>query len=125
MKQRLQRLMKVGAILLFTGLIYACFYGYTGIGVPCIFHEVTGFLCPGCGVTRMCVSLLQFQLKEAFGYHPVLFCFIPIYIPIGVFQIYHYLRYGYCDRKKWLTIWYYITLVILVGFSVIRNCNVL
>ena len=125
MKQRILRLIKVGGLLLLVGISYACFYQITGIGIPCIFYKMTGFLCPGCGVTRMCISLLQFQFKEAFGYHPVLFCLIPIYVPIGIFQIYHYLRYGYYDRKKWLTIWYYITIVILIGFTMIRNASLL
>lgn len=38
---------------------------------PCIFHEVTGFYCPGCGGTRAFHALLRGQLGQSLLFHPV------------------------------------------------------
>ncbi|TMV48208.1 DUF2752 domain-containing protein [Paenibacillus mesophilus] len=52
----------------------------TGIGVPCIFHELTGFYCPGCGITRTALSLLNLDFYQAFRYNPWMICLLPLYI---------------------------------------------
>ena len=45
----------------------------------CIFYNITGVPCPGCGMTRAFVHLFQGHIAEAFRYHP-LFPFV-IFIP--------------------------------------------
>ena len=47
---------------------------------PCIVYHITGFPCPACGLTRAFLSLVQFDLRGAFAYHP-LFFFVP-FLPI-------------------------------------------
>lgn len=42
-----------------------------GRGFPCLFHQVTGFYCPGCGGTRAVRYLLHGQLGESLFYNPV------------------------------------------------------
>lgn len=37
----------------------------------CLFKEVTGYDCPGCGGTRAVVALLQGHILESFCYHPI------------------------------------------------------
>ena len=37
----------------------------------CLFKEVTGYDCPGCGGTRAVVALLQGHTLESFCYHPI------------------------------------------------------
>ncbi len=41
-------------------------------GIPCAFHLLTGFYCPGCGGTRAVVYLLQGQIGRSFQYHPLI-----------------------------------------------------
>ena len=36
-----------------------------GPSVPCVFHELTGLQCPGCGVTRMILALSRLDLAAA------------------------------------------------------------
>ena len=48
--------------------IYAVFH-FVGIGCPIKF--VTGISCLGCGMTRAWLSVLRFDLAEAFHYHPL------------------------------------------------------
>lgn len=40
-------------------------------GLPCLFHEMTGLPCPGCGMTRAIVALLHGDLAQAFTHHPL------------------------------------------------------
>jgi len=40
-------------------------------GTVCIFSFVTGFPCPGCGMTRAWLSFLQLDFKQAFFFHPL------------------------------------------------------
>ena len=99
-------------ILIFIGVIYAGFVSVTGYGVPCIFKLVTGFDCPGCGITRMLVSLLQGDIYAAYQYNPVLFCLSP-YILFRVFTS--------SRRGKILTVMDICCVVILLVWGIIRN----
>ncbi|AJS60643.1 hypothetical protein UB51_21745 [Paenibacillus sp. IHBB 10380] len=51
----------------------------TKIDVPCVFHELTGFYCPGCGITRVTLSLLGLDFVQAFRYNPLVFIILPLY----------------------------------------------
>ncbi len=42
-------------------------------GLPCLFRAVTGFDCPGCGMTRACRALLQGDVGGALAFHPLVF----------------------------------------------------
>ena len=37
---------------------------------PCVFHRVTGLLCPGCGATHALQALVHGQFAAAFKYNP-------------------------------------------------------
>ena len=41
----------------------------------CPFKLIFGIDCPGCGLTRACISALKFDLKAAFDYHPLFLLF--------------------------------------------------
>ena len=53
--------------------------------LPCIFKGVTGIPCPGCGMTRACLAILQGEFSTAWRYHPFSFLLIGLSILI-VFQ---------------------------------------
>ncbi len=40
-----------------------------GIGVPCLFHSLTSFQCPGCGNSRAALALLRLDLAGAMRYN--------------------------------------------------------
>ncbi len=40
-----------------------------GLGIPCLFHKITGYLCPGCGNTRAALALLRLDLGAALSYN--------------------------------------------------------
>lgn len=41
----------------------------------CLYHSMTGRLCPGCGGTRAMISIMHLDFKSAFNYNPVLTLF--------------------------------------------------
>lgn len=41
--------------------------------IPCLFKVFTGHPCPTCGTTRLTLSLLNFNIIEAFFYNPLVF----------------------------------------------------
>ncbi|MEM7676650.1 MAG: DUF2752 domain-containing protein [Myxococcota bacterium] len=45
--------------------------GYDGPGLPCVFHYITGYPCPGCGSTRAVRALAYGRLAEAFWLNPL------------------------------------------------------
>ena len=46
-------------------------YRYT---VPCLFHRMTGFYCPGCGGTRSFFALCRGDIWTSFQYYPLVPC---------------------------------------------------
>ena len=55
---------------------------------PCPFREIFGFPSPTCGMTRAFISLLEFDFRESFYYHPLL---IPMIFIVGAacYRDYH------------------------------------
>lgn len=47
------------------------------LGVTCIIKNLTGYICPGCGITRACLSALRLELKKACMYNPM-FWSVPV-----------------------------------------------
>ena len=46
----------------------------------CLISIITGFPCPGCGMTRAFVNLLTFHFKDAFYWSPSIFLWVPLLI---------------------------------------------
>ena len=117
MRNRIRKLLTRCTIVLLVGLLYYLFVVITDIKIPCLFYVVTGLHCPGCGVTRMSVALLQFNFKKAFYYHPVLLCSIPL---LGVCFGYQALRYVKTGETKLL--WWQNTIIWLVVVALVLYC---
>ncbi len=102
-------------ILPFIGglIIYTYFKDPTsGPILPCLFNKITGFLCPGCGMTRAVNSILHFNFKEAWRYNILVYI-----IPISLL-IYFYIR-NY--SKKNSNIFLLLVLIFVIIFGIIRN----
>ena len=121
MRQRLTKCIRISAVTLCVGCAYALFYLYTGWGIPCLFRLITGFSCPGCGVSRMLLSLLRLDFRAAFRCNAVLFCMLPVLLGLFVYWIYRYIRYG--ERKNGPVaeglVWALVILLLLWGL--VRN----
>ncbi len=75
-KKRLLRLCLITAALGIAALLYLFLFSRFGIGVPCMFHRLTGLSCPGCGGTRAMAALLMGQWKQALQYNPLILLYL-------------------------------------------------
>ncbi len=92
-----------------------------GIGIPCLFHKITGLLCPGCGNSRAALALLRLDFAGALQYN-MLFPLEFFYLGwIIFFCCREYLKgnpFSYRPKHIWLD----ITVLILVAtWWVLRN----
>lgn len=71
----------LGAGLAIIGL-YAVLFA---LGITCPIKFVTGVSCPGCGMTRACLSLLGGDPAAAFGYHPLVWL-LPAALALYLFR---------------------------------------
>lgn len=66
-------------LLAFFG-IYLTGMDFRRLGQGCLFHQITGFYCFGCGGTRSCYALLQGKLILSLCYHPAVPYFLTGYL---------------------------------------------
>ena len=122
MKQRLRKVLLIYFGLLIIFVAYYFLNKYTGFAIPCIFHEITGWDCPGCGITRCLFHLINFRIKDAFLVNPLVFIYLPFIIAYFIYQSYLYV---YQKKDKILVkvphYVMYIILAITIIYGIVRN----
>lgn len=92
------------------------------IFIPCVFHEITGLDCPGCGITRMIEAFLELDFYQAFRYNPFIF----ILSPFIVFYFVDYFIKFCLEKNNYLylkinkRVWI-ILLIFTILFGIFRN----
>lgn len=122
-KARLLSLLKKAALLLAVGLAYYLIIKLTGWGIPCVFRLVTGKLCPGCGVSRMCISLLSGDLRAAMHNNLLIMLCLPFFAVIGIRRAVLYVRGGNAEWNLWEQVFFIIVFVLMIVFTVMRNMD--
>lgn len=107
-----------GAIL-GAGVLYAFLILHTPFRIPCLFREVTGLQCPGCGTSRMALALMRFDIPAAFAYNPVAFFSLPAWFLISICAFVG--RPKALRSSKNLLRILYINIVIYMIFAIFRN----
>lgn len=104
-------------IIILIGIAYCIFVNLTGVGIPCVFRKVTGYKCPGCGVTSMCTNITKLHFKEAMESNPFLFFTMPFIIAEIIIDTF------VSDRKfrKVNSIILIMYIIALLVFGVCRN----
>ncbi|MDY2960136.1 MAG: DUF2752 domain-containing protein [Hornefia sp.] len=101
------------------GIIYFVWLRMTEIYIPCLFRQITGCKCPGCGITTMCVDIGTFDFLGAFYANPFIF----VTLPFIIFEIL------YCEfinfKKRKMPVWNNFLLAFycagLIIFGIVRN----
>ena len=84
--------------------------------VNCMLRDLTGIPCPSCGMTRAAISLLQFDFRAAFYYHPL--CYFLVVAVVYIFGL--YIVKGVSPLAK-RHLWVYITtLVVFIAVWLVR-----
>src|SRR5690625_233676 len=74
-------------LLLIAGIVYLkVFLPIFNIHIPCVFKKVTGLDCPGCGMTRASLALLDGNLYQAFRWNMLIFFIAPLLMIYLFFQ---------------------------------------
>ena len=105
-------------VLIVIFLIYAILIISFDIGIPCVFYEITGLDCPGCGITRLCLSLFEGDIYQAFRYNPIIFIDLPILFILFVLNIFFK---NNKNIKKITDVIIIFLATITIIFGVIRN----
>ncbi len=118
---RLKGVLKNACIILAIGIIYYLFVKITHLGIPCVFNLITGLHCPGCGISRMFISLASLDFKSAFGYNAYIMVLGPI---AAIFVLRHYLIYILKGKQKKDTlenVLLVIAIILAITFGILRN----
>ena len=119
-KERLKKTLLKYTVILGISLLYLLFVLLTGWGIPCIFYTVTGWQCPGCGISRMLVSIAKLDFVSAFYHNPFLLVTSPILFGCLLLSEIRYVKRGDGSLGKWsILLWIEIVLALL--FGVLRN----
>ena len=83
--------------------------------LPCLFHTMTGWYCPGCGGTRAFRYLLRGEWFQSFRYHPLILYTALVYL--GHEKLFLYMAVGIVTVnflvKNYLLIWCGVDLLAL------------
>lgn len=120
MKKRRHILLLITAAVL---VAIAAFYilARNGIGFSCLFYELTGLQCPGCGNSRAMIALLRLDPLGALQYNllfPLEFSYL---LWVLLRSCYTYLKTGkfsYRPKHPWLDL---SILIIVILWGILRN----
>ena len=111
--------MKLILILISFLIIYFILSELLDVGIPCLFYEITGYYCPGCGITRVLFSLLKLDFYQAFRYNPLIFILIII---TGIYWLVKFILKKFMNISIEIPNYvYYILLIIVIIFGILRN----
>ena len=105
-------------ILLISLIAYLLLGNYFHIYIHCSIKTITGLYCPGCGITRMLLSIIQLDFYQAFRYNPLLFITLPIFIIFFLNALITKKEplYNKISNKVWT-----IIIIIFIAYGILRN----
>lgn len=102
-------------------LIYISHFLITGTGIPCLIKKFTHHYCPGCGITRMCMSILSLDFYQAFRYNPLVFTYLILYIIYITTNITrNHLKKPRISLNNGI---YAILIIVAIAFGILRNLS--
>lgn len=116
----------VGMILAAIAVVIAALFAlfpevFARFRFPCMFHEITGLYCPGCGGTRAVKALLGGHIITSFVYNPIVLYGAVMYIWFMGSQLLERLTRGKVKGLKYRHLYLWLALVIVVVNCLVRN----
>lgn len=119
--QRRRQVIRFLAAVLACGLCYAGLCIVLKFVVPCPFYTVTGLQCPGCGISRMCLSLLRLDVGAAWRYNAGLFALSPALAVLAVLTARRYIVHGTLTPTRPMRALTLFCIVWMLGWGIVRN----
>ena len=119
-KKRLKRVICRYILLFLLFLGYYLLNKLTGFCIFCPINHFTGYLCPGCGVTRCLFSILELHFEKAFYYNQLVFILLPFF---SFYCLYNTVDFVF-EKNNPIRIPNYVMiplLIIVIAFGVVRN----
>ena len=101
------------------GIAYLIWIRCGGFAVPCLFHEVTGLQCPGCGITRMLTAVSELDFGAALQANAFLLLTSPYLSFLLLYSAYKWVRNERIGAKAEAAAAVYC--VGLIVFGILRN----
>ena len=120
-KERMLKSLKKALILVLVGLAYYGFVKLTGWGLPCPFYLLTGWHCPGCGISRMFMALLELDFMGALGYNALVLVLLPFGVVFGLRRWIIYVKTGNTEPDRLETVLLIVATVLTLAFWILRN----
>ncbi len=101
MIKRFVRVVFLFFIFIFLGTLYYLIIKLTNFRFICWFYYVTDYYCPGCGITRCIISMLEGNLYQAFRYNSLVFVTAPVLLAYAINHAYKFItqrRYTFFDK---------------------------
>ena len=92
-----------------------------GIGIGCLFHEITGLQCPGCGNSRAALALLRLDVVGALRYNllfPLEFSYLLWVLCHGSMAYLKSGRFRYLPKWVWMDA---SVLALVLIWGIVRN----
>ena len=121
MRQRFKKTVRSTSETLILGIIYFIWLSITHKGIPCPFRLLTGYLCPGCGITHYLYAMIHLRLSEAFHANAFVFLLMPAGIIYWLYRTCRYIRTGRTDYSVSETIAFAFLLITAIAFCIHRN----
>ncbi|MGZ1228442.1 DUF2752 domain-containing protein [Lactobacillus delbrueckii subsp. bulgaricus] len=119
-KKRAKAVFANGSIILAALSALLVSYHLTGHGLPCLFRALTGYLCPGCRMTRAAVAIWGEDFAKAWQYTPLSLTLLPVFAfyLLYIYKTGRYIRKGEEDFKLGESVF---LLLIAICFAIARN----
>lgn len=124
-KNLIRKIMIRDIVIVAILVTYGIFVNLFHRGIPCIINYFTGLQCPGCGISRMLLSMLHGDFHAAFSFHPFLFTTWPVIVYLILKTDYHYICGCGMHLGKIDTVIASLYIIALMFFTIVRNLAML
>ncbi|KLO65736.1 hypothetical protein AA985_07230 [Enterococcus cecorum] len=118
-KSQIQKEIRYLLMIIGIGFGYYLWLNFTHLGIPCPFRTITGWLCPGCGITHMLTALIQLDFHTAYLENPFLLLTLPFLIGEILYQ--RYLQLTKQTNPQWNQVLLWLYVIALIIFGILRN----
>ena len=96
-----------------------------GAGIPCMFYQITGFYCSGCGASRALRSVIHLDFYQALRYNAIFTFALPLIAVYFGALVLSYIRFGkdkISEKIPMKIVWVIVAVAVLYG--ILRNVPV-